>query len=91
MSLHARTLDDILSLKSPKSGGWWWRNLLFKRSSATFDASDMNEMLQIRAALGPAPILGLPTELLWKIFTLLPKQDQNSFRLLDKQLSNSVE
>lgn len=90
MSLHARTLDDILSPKSPKSGGWWWRNLLFKRSSATFDASDMNEMLQIRAALGPAPILGLPTELLWKIFTLLPKQDQNSFRLLDKQLSNSV-
>lgn len=30
MSLHARTLDDILSLKSPKSGGLWWRNLLFK-------------------------------------------------------------
>lgn len=50
----------------------------------------MNEMLQIGAALGPASILGLPTELLWKIFTLLPKQDQNSFRLLDKQLSNSV-
>ncbi|KAG9654665.1 hypothetical protein KCU95_g4250, partial [Aureobasidium melanogenum] len=86
MSLHARTLDNILSTTPPPAHPPHLECLLFKMSTATMALDQLQQVRKIRDVLGPGPILQLPAELLWKIFEILPQEDKGNLRRTNKLL-----
>ncbi|KAH0002413.1 hypothetical protein KCU78_g14375, partial [Aureobasidium melanogenum] len=90
MSLLARTLHEILSTIPPSANPPDFERLLFTMSTATMASNQLQQVRKNRDILGPGPIFKLSTELLWKIFELLPQKDKSSFRGTNKLLCAAI-